>query len=285
MFKRIIGIIMIIIGVMGIAVSIAGVQIGGQIVNQFGNGIDDTLELLLQTMENTSETLSVTRVAIESSAETLETVQILTTNLTKTVEDTEPLLTHTNSMLTDEIPTSLDGVQETIPTLIAVANSIDDTLVTLNSFRIDESVLGFDINYSLGIDYAPDQPFDTAIAQIGDSLADIPDSLRGMETDMNNAIENMDTIQTDLGLLTADLAQMQAEINAFLPMIDEYTRLTTEISDNIRQTRSTLDNQMKTINNLILFGMVWLALFQLLPLYVGFELARGQEMVAAKKEQ
>ena len=284
MFKRIIGVIMIIIGVMGIGVSIAGVQIGGQVVDQIGNGIDDSLELLLQTMENTSETLATTRSTIESSAETLETVQMLTTDLAKTVEDTEPLLVHTNAMLTDEIPTSLDGVQETIPTLIAVADSIDDTLTTLNSFRIDESFLGFDFNYSLGIDYAPDQPFDTAIAQIGDSLADIPDSLRGMEEDMNNAIDNMDTIQTDLELLTADLEQMQTEINAFLPMIDEYTRLTTEISDNIRQTRSTLDAQMETINNLILYSMIWLALFQLLPLYVGFELARGQEMVEAKKE-
>ena len=101
---------------------------------------------------------------------------------------------------------------------------------------------------------------------------------------MNKAITNMDTIQTDLELLTADLEQMQAEINAFLPMLDEYTRLTTEISDNIRQTRATLDEQMATIHNLIQFGMIWLALFQILPLYVGFELARGQEMVEAKKE-
>ena len=284
MLKRIIGVILIIIGVMGIGVSIAGVQIGGQIVDKIGNGIDNSLGLLLDTMDNTHETLAVTRSTIESSAETLGTVQTLTTNLGKTVEDTEPLLIHTNEMLTNEIPTSLDGVQETIPTLVAVAGSIDDTLTTLNSFRIDESILGFDFNYSLGIDYAPDQQFDEAIIQIGDSLADIPDSLRGMEGDINNAIDNMGTIQSDLDQLTTDLTEMETQINAFLPMIDEYMRLTVEIGDNIRETRTTLDSQMKTMNDLILFGMVWLALFQLLPLYVGFELARGQEMVEATKE-
>lgn len=284
MLKRVIGIIMIIIGLTGIGVSYVGVTVGGQIVDQIGNGIDETLALLLETMENTGETLTATRATIESSAETLETVQALTTNLATTVEDTEPLLVHTNTMLTQDIPASLDEVQETIPTLVAVASSIDDTLSTLNSFRIDESFLGFNLNYSLGIDYAPDQPFDVAIEQIGTSLDDIPDSLRGMEEDMNNAIGNMDTLQSNLESLTTDLEQIQTEINAFLPMIDEYTRLTTEISDNIRQTRSTLDEQMATIHNLILYGMIWLALFQLLPLYVGFELARGQEMVEARKE-
>lgn len=282
MLKRIIGVILIVIGVMGIGVSIAGVQIGGQVVDQIGTGIDNTLELLLGTMENTHETLAVTRATIATSADTLETVQTLTTNLTTTVADTEPLLIHTNEMLTNEVPASLDGVQETIPTLVAVAGSIDDTLTTLNSFRIDESILGFSFNYSLGIDYAPDQQFDEAITQIGDSLADIPDSLRGMEGDMDNAIDNMAIIQDDLDALTTDLVQIEAEIRAFLPMIDEYMRLTLEINDNIRQTRATLNSQMQTMNSLILFAMVWLALFQLLPLYVGLELARGQEMVKAR---
>ena len=284
MLKRIIGVILIVIGVMGIGVSIAGVQIGGQIVDKIGTGIDSTLGLLLDTMENTHETLAVTRSTIETSADTLQTVQTLTTNLAITVEDTEPLLIRTNEMLTNEVPTSLDGVQETIPTLVAVAGSIDDTLTTLNSFRIDESFLGFDFNYSLGIDYAPDQQFDEAIIQIGDSLADIPESLRSMEGDMNSAIDNMAIIQGDLDALTTDLVQIETDIRAFLPMIDEYMRLTLEINDNIRETRSTLNSQMETMNSLILFGMVWLALFQLLPLYVGFELARGQEMVEAKKE-
>jgi hypothetical protein len=281
MLKRIIGVILIVIGVMGIAVSVAGVRIGGQVVDQIGSGIDNTLTLLLGTMENTHETLAVTRATIETSADTLQTVETLTTNLTTTVADTQPLLIHTNEMLTNEVPTSIDGVQETIPTLVAVAGSIDDTLTTLNSFRIDESILGFSFNYSLGIDYAPDQQFDEAIIQIGDSLADIPDSLRGMEGDMDNAIDNMAIIQGDLDALTADLVQIEAEIRAFLPMIDEYMRLTLEINDNIRQTRTTLNSQMETMNSLILFAMVWLALFQLLPLYVGLELARGQEMVKA----
>ncbi len=283
MLKRIIGAILMMVGVMGIFVSIAGVQIGNQVIAQIGNGLDQTLTLLLDTMENTNEMLTITRSTIESSAETLETVQIMISDLAQTVDDTEPLLTRTNTMLTNDIPASLDEVQETIPTLMAVANSIDDTLTTLNNFRIDETIpiVDININYDLGINYAPDQPFDTAIEQIGTSLDDIPDSLRGMERDINNAINNMDTVQTDLELLTVNLEQLHTEITAFLPMIDEYSRITTEISGNIEQTRSTLDAQMEMMNTLILFGMVWLALFQILPLYVGFELVRGQEMVKA----
>lgn len=282
MLKRIVGVILIVIGLMGIGVSIAGVQIGGQVVTQIGDGIDNTLALLLGTMENTHETLAVTRSTIQTSADTLATVQTLTTNLAITVEDTEPLLVRTNEMLTNEVPTSLDGVQETIPTLVAVASSIDDTLTTLNNFRIDESILGFSFNYNLGINYAPDQQFDEAIIQIGESLDGIPSALRAMEGDMDIAINNMATIQSDLDVLSTDLVQIEAEIRAFLPMIDEYMRLTLEINDNIRQTRATLDSQMETMNSLILFAMVWLALFQLLPLYVGLELARGQEMVKAE---
>jgi len=281
MLKRIIGVILIVIGVMGIGVSVAGVKVGGQVVDKIGMGIDNTLGLLLGTMENTHETLAVTRSTIATSADTLQTVQTLTANLATTVGDTEPLLISTNAMLTDEVPASLEGVQETIPTLVAVAGSIDDTLTTLNSFRIDESILGFSFNYSLGIDYAPDQQFDEAIVQIGDSLSGLPDSLRSMEGDMNTAIDNMATIQGDLDTLSTDLVQIETEIRAFLPMIDEYMRLTLEINDNIRETRATLNSQMEVMNGLILFAMVWLALFQLLPLYVGLELARGQEMVKA----
>ncbi len=281
MLKRLMGAILIVVGLMGLAVSVIGVRIGGQVVNQIGNGFDETLTLLLDTMENTNEMIAATRSTIVSSSETLDTVQTMLNNLAQTVGDTEPLLTHTNVMLTDEVPASLEGVQDTIPTLAAVATSIDDTLTTLNNFRIDETLplIGVNINYSLGIDYAPDQPFDAAIEQIGDSLEGLPDSLRSMEGSINNAVDNMAVVQGDLELLATDLEQMQAEVDAFLPMIDEYGRVTLEISDHIRQSRSTLDAQLEMLNSLILFGMVWLALFQILPLYVGFELVRGQEMV------
>ena len=53
------------------------------------------------------------------------------------------------------------------------------------------SVLG--LNYSLGVDYNPNVPFDDTVLTLGESLDGLPESLRSLQTYADETNQNLDT--------------------------------------------------------------------------------------------
>lgn len=281
MLKRLVGLILILLGLSGLTVSVLGYIYGQQVVAQIGDGLDDSLVLFSDTMSNVEDTLVVTKGTIEEANTTLSTVTLLANDVAVAVDETRPLLDQAATITSEEIPASLEAIQDTIPTLTAVADAIDTTLITLSAFRINESILGFDIRYDLGINYQPTVPFSDAIGQIGGSLDGLPDSLREMDGYIATTNDNLAIVSEDMTQLATDLGVLNTQLTEFLPVMDEYIRITVDANDQIRQARAGINSNIKTLQQMVAIFMIWLGLFQFLPVYVGAELLSGQEMVRA----
>ena len=63
------------------------------------------------------------------------------------------------------------------------------------------------------------------------------------------------------------------------PLLDEYSSLVSDIQEDIIATQAELSGQAEAVKRGILLVAIWLSLFQLLPIYFGFELAMGNRMV------
>lgn len=281
MLKRFVGLIMIILGLLGLTVSVLGYIYGRQVIAQIGTGIDDSLSLVSETLDNVQETLVVTKDTIEEANNTLNTVETLAIDVSVAVDETRPLLDQAATITSQEIPDSLETIQGTIPTLVTVADSIDTTLGTLNKFQINESILGFNIQYDLGINYEPEVPFSEAVSEIGDSLDGLPESLRELDGTISTTNANLVIVSDDMVQVATDLGTLNEQLTEFLPVMDEYIRLSGEANDQIRQARSSINTNIDMLQLMVTIFMIWLGLFQFLPLYVGAELLSGQEMVRA----
>ena len=272
MLGRVIAVILLLVGIVGIGIAVAGVMFGFQVVDGLVESLDETLALTAESLDTVEDTLLLTKQTVDQTGQAIGTVGDTTDGVAQTLDDMQPLLDDVNQMATVVVPDSLDAIQGAIPNLVSVAGTVDDTLETLSRFDFQRTVFGIPIGFDLGIDYDPEAPFDESVAQIGDSLEGVPDNLRGLQVHLDSTNDNLATISDNLSALTADLAAIEGSVEEAGPLLDDYISLVGEINENIAQTRSELDGQMQTLKTGIIVVFVWFGLNQLVPLYLGADL-------------
>jgi hypothetical protein len=178
MFRRVIGILMLVLGLVGLVVSIAGVFYGRQLVDDSFGGIDNSLVLTTDSLDTAVESLELAKATIGDVNSGLDTVEGAAINIARTITDTRPLIDQVAVVVSEDAPASIEAMQLAVPAIAQVAGAIDQALVTLNGFSIDENILGNEIHYDLGIDYNPPAPFDVTFVALGDSMDGLPENLR-----------------------------------------------------------------------------------------------------------
>lgn len=277
MIRRVFGFFMLLIGLAGLLLSVAGNRFGHQALDGVETAVSDALILTSQSLDTVQETLLITKDTVAVVGQSLTTVENAATNLGGAISDTQPLLTELGQIASQDLPNSLEAIQETIPNVSQAAKVIDDTLVTLNRFRFEETlpIVNYTISWNLGVNYNPTIPFDVAVVQIGESLKPLPARLRILEEQITITAENMEGISGDVFLIAADLAAVNEQINALNPLLDEYLATVTLINDTSRLTRASIKEQLESLKSGITWIMIWLALFQIIPFYLGYELITG----------
>lgn len=274
MIRRIFGLILLLVGLSGLILSIAGAIVGRRLVDDVIGNVDNSLTLTAQTLDTVEDTLILTRNTVAEVNEGLSTVEATTRNLSQTVSETQPLIDQVGTVTGEDVPQSLEAIQQTIPNLVEVAGAVDDTLVALSRFQIEETIpiVNYTIDMNLGVDYQPEVRFDDSIAQIGDSIEGVPGRLRSLQVYINVANENLTVIGDDLDQIAADLEDLNGQVDQVDPLLAEYMGTVTEIGDTVRLTRTTLAQQREQIRLIVTVAMIWLGLTQLAPLYLGWEL-------------
>lgn len=280
MVRRLLGVVMLLIGLGGIVLAIFGARMGYRLVDRIATNFDETLQLTSQSLDTVLETLALAKRSIADVNTVMDTAESTADDLAQTVTDTRPLLGQISDVASTQVPDSLETIQQAFPSLEQVAGVIDSTLTTLNNFRIDENILGLNLQYDLGVDYAPEVPFDQSVKELGEGLEGLPESLRTLEIYINVANNNLQTVSQDIRNLADDLSTVNGRINELDPILDEYLRLITTTNDRTRQLRAQISDEAQSAKNGITLAMVWLAITQVAPLYLGWELVTNRRGVA-----
>lgn len=273
--RRIFGVILILVGIAGVVLSVAGIVLGRRAVDSLGASATASLTTLGDSLDTVQESLLLAKATARDASASLDSVSATAVTVSDSLRETRPLLREINTVVTDEAPRSLETLSATIPDLVQVAGAIDDTLTTLNNFRVDTEILGFPLNFDLGVTYQPEQPFDETVAVLGRSVSTLPGQLRGLAFDIRTTSDNLETISQDVDALATDLDVINGRLAELNPVLDEYLRLTTELSDQTRLMRANLTGHMQTMKTIIVIVCLWLALSQLTTLYLGWELVTG----------
>ncbi len=280
MFRRFLGMLMLLIAVGGIGLSLFGIRLGHGLIDSIAANFDQTLQLTSQSLDTVSETLLLAKSSIADVNTVMETAETTADDLAQTVNETRPLLTQISAVTSEQVPDSLETIQAAFPSLEQVAGVIDSTLVTLNGFRIDEQILGLNIQYDLGIDYEPEIPFDQSVRELGQGLEGLPESLRALQIYINVTNGNLQTVSQDIRNLADDLNVVNGRINELDPILDEYLVLITDSNDRTRELRGQINDDVQNMKNGVTLVLVWLAISQIAPLYLGWELVTNRREAA-----
>ena len=270
--KRILGLIFLLIALSGLALSVGGMLIGRQVVEELGTGVDQALVLTIDTLETVGETLVVTKDTVGKIDDGLETAGSTAINLSRTLSETRPMLSQVAQVTSGDVPEGIESIQGALPDVAEAAGAIDDALRVLASFQVEREIFGVPISFDLGVDYDPQNPLDETVLQLGDSLEGLPDDLRDLRVHLDVANENMLTIGQDIESIAADLAVIGESSAELEPLIDEYIRIVTETGDQVRQARSSLEEQLELAELILTLLFVWIGLNQVIPLYLSWSL-------------
>lgn len=272
MFRKISGFMLLLIGLIGVLLSIGGIVFSGRAVDAVVKVLDDTLGLTGDSLATVEDTLDLARGTIGDVNASLVTVEETADSLAKTIADTQPLLDEVAQIAGEDAPNSIESVQDAIPAVAEVAGVIDDTLLTLNSFKIEEDILGFQLNYDLGVNYAPTVPFDETVSGLGTSLDGFPDRLRELEPSLTAANENMGLVSENIYAVSDDLAVINGRVTEVDPLLAQYIGIVQELNETLGTTQTAVQAQVGNIKLALQVLFAWLGFLQFSLLYLGWDL-------------
>lgn len=272
MFRKLIGVLFLLIGLLGLAFSVTGVVIGRQAVDEMGSAIDTALSRTLVSLGTASDTLVLTKSTFEQVNSGLDTVGATADNVAQTLRDTQPLLEGVSNVVASDIPDSLEAIQNSLPGVADAAGTIDDTLRTLSAFEVERAIFGIPISFDLGINYDPDLSLDDGVRQIGQSLEGMPDSLRALRSDLDLANDNLENVSTNIYTIASDLEALGDKVQQIEPLVDEYIQLTSDIEQLVNQTQEKLDSQLEMVKLIVTLLFIWIGINQIVPLYLSVDI-------------
>lgn len=272
---------MLAIGLSGIFLSILGVVSARRLVNALGQTLQANMTLTIESLDTVRETLLLTKSTVAQLEAGLATAEETAANVSAALAETGPLLVEGSQVVTEEVPASIETLQESMPALIEVSGAIDRTLRTLSAFNISRTILGIPLSFDLGVSYDPDVPFDQSVRELGDSLEGMPQQLRGLEATIETTSQNLQMVSDDLSRLGTDLETLNQTLDEAAPLVDEYIGIVTELGDNTRQSRRLIERQVAQARLVVTVILIWFGFLQIAPIYLGWELIRGRRPAGA----
>jgi methyl-accepting chemotaxis protein len=274
-FRRILGAVMLLIGILGFALSMVAATNAYRLVDNIGSGLETSLVMASQNLDTAKETLLLAKMTIGQVNEGLDTVGDAAINVSQTISETRPLLNQITQVASHDGPNSVEALQVVMANMAQVAAVIDNTLATLSNLEKMDAPIRLD----LGIDYAPEVPLEESVNRAGESLEGIPADLRSIEAYVDVTDGNLETVSQDIVAISNNLDTINDSIAEVEPLLDDYIRAVTELSNSIQQTRVSLSRNLDTAKLVVRILMIWIGLTQVVPLYLGWELVTGQRSI------
>jgi len=218
--SRFMGIFWIVVSLLWAGLGLWGLTAGMEWLSATQSALDENLSLMVDSLDSVEGLILETTDVVSATSQSLTTTVSSLENASIAVADMRPLIWQTSKVVTEQVPDALDGVQDSMPTLIATAKSVDETLRWLSSFGFTvPNPFGADWTYDLGINYAPEVPLDQALEEMSGNLEGTPDDLRAMEDDLDTVDADLLLIRDDLTQLSEDIAVLNAQLQQANPQL------------------------------------------------------------------
>jgi uncharacterized protein YoxC len=270
--QRTIGVLMLVVGIVGIVFSVAGIPIGWRVVDQTAAGLEETLLLVSRSLDAVEANLVQAKTMLEGVNQGLDTVVTTATDAGQVLESIGSLLDGVSETVGEDVPKAIDSVQSTISQVAAAARAVDTTLGALSR-----------ISSFLGINVDAATPLEEPVREIGSVLDDLSDDITSLEDDLDTTAGHLETSGEDAQHIAEDLAVLNEDLGGFVALLDEHIAIVRDASSAVHQTQATVGRWRVAVKAGIGFILIWVGLSQVTPLYVGWELMAGRRSGPAPK--
>ncbi len=260
--RRLIGVLLILAAIGGLVFSIAGLYFIWNAQATMTTGLQNTIDLLGQTLETTSQGLVVTQQSLQSSVDLIGNLQATVETTAEAIGSTNPMVDEIARLMKEDLPDTIRATQASLQTAQQSAATIDTVVRAMSGIPLIGPSIGYD----------PDVSLSEALGQVADSLEDLPDSFIGIQDNLKNTQSNLQTFEADLTVMADSVGQIQSSVAQYDQVIGGYQDSLDQILAQLDMLSANLPNIVRMLSIGLTAFLVWMAIAQLGLFTQGWEL-------------
>lgn len=275
--RRILGALVMIAGILGIILSLAGVVSVWVVKPNVTNYVEITIQTIETSVITSQKALQVTGQALGATVVSVDALSTMLSTTAVSVEETQPVLDQLNVMMGETMPSSMESASDSLKTAQQAAVVLESAIKSLENFRAAMSAtpLLSSLVEQPKQTYNPEVPLADSLGELATTLESLPATFTEMSANLDKADDNLVTIQSNLvtmsdsvGLISKSLSEYQAMITQSQSSMENLISILTNINNNL----TSILNGVAMAFSLF---FLWLLVAQVVILTQGWELYQG----------
>ncbi len=275
--KRLLGVLVIIAGILGLTLSLAGLIAVWAVKPTLATSFNSILATLNSSVSNSQEAMQITGEALGATVDSVDALSILLGTTATTIEDTRPVLDEVNNMMGSTLPSTVESATESLQTAQQAAEVLDSAIKSLDSFRTVLSGVPIVGSFVEPPDqaYNPEKPLAVSLGELASSLEGLPDTFTDMSTNLNSAGDNLDRIQSSLTTMSNSVGLISQSLSGYHSLIAQSQSSMENLKSRLTSIQNNLNKFLNGAAIVLSLFLLWLLAAQVVILSYGWELYQG----------
>lgn len=275
--RRILGALVMIAGILGIILSLAGVVSVWVVKPNVTNYVEITIQTIETSVITSQKALQVTGQALGATVVSVDALSTMLSTTAVSVEETQPVLDQLNVMMGETMPSSMESASDSLKTAQQAAVVLESAIKSLENFRAAMSAtpLLSSLVEQPKQTYNPEVPLADSLGELATTLESLPATFTEMSADLDKADDNLVTIQSNLVTMSDSVGQISKSLSEYQAMITQ----SQSSMENLISILTNINNNLTSILNGVAMAFslffLWLLVAQVVILTQGWELYQG----------
>lgn len=275
--RRLLGILVMIAGLLGLALSLAGVVSVWVFKPTIAGQMDGVIGTLNSSLSTSQTVMEITGEALGATVDSVDALSDMLSTTAATLEDTQPVFDEINVMMGETMPATLEAATDSLKTAQQAADVLDSAIKSLDTFRFVLSaapLIGALVEQPQQ-PYDPEVPLADSLGELATNLESLPTSFTAISTNLDKADDNLVEIQDNLTTMSTSVAVISTSLAEYEAMITQSQGSMENLSRMLTGIQSNLAKILSIAAVVLSLFFVWLLAAQVVILSQGWELYQG----------
>lgn len=275
--RRILGALVMIAGILGIILSLAGVVSVWVVKPNVTNYVEITIQTIETSVITSQKALQVTGQALGATVVSVDALSTMLSTTAVSVEETQPVLDQLNVMMGETMPSSMESASDSLKTAQQAAVVLESAIKSLENFRAAMSAtpLLSSLVEQPKQTYNPEVPLADSLGELATTLESLPATFTEMSANLDKADDNLITIQSNLVTMSDSVGQISKSLSEYQAMITQSQSSMENLISILTNIRNNLTSILNGVAMAFSLFFLWLLIAQVVILTQGWELYQG----------
>jgi methyl-accepting chemotaxis protein len=264
---RAIGLSLIIGGILGVCVSVAGIVLVWASAGPVNRQVAVFAGTSQEALAGASQMLTVTAQALDTAQMQLAGVDGTLGSVAVSLQDTASTTRAFGRLASGDLAQVITDTRTALKLVSTTAGAVDDTLRVVTQLPLVGSGR-----------YRPKVPLATSIDRVQQSLAPVPGQLVDIGDQLGSAAGSIETIGGSLGRVGANVSQAEASLRQARDAVGSYQQTVAGLQDRAAHLEEDIARVLRIARAFATLALLWLLVAQVGLLTQGYEWLRREDV-------